>query len=106
MADVVRAFSPHLSLIREAGAAAKAALQRQRLRCEGEGSGRDGRGAVLSSSVETNASSPMVSSGRNEKTDENRCCFARAQSTTQKITKGDRQGTLKLIQRAQTVAKY
>jgi hypothetical protein len=67
VADVVRASSPHPSLIREAGAAAKAALQRQRLRCEGGGSGRDGRGAALSSSVETDASSPMVSSGRNKK---------------------------------------
>jgi stress response protein SCP2 len=93
-------------LIREAGAAAKAALQRQRLRCEGGGSGRDGRGAALSSSVETDASSPMVSSGRNKKTDENTCYFARAQSTTQKITKGDRQGNLKLIQRALTIVKY
>jgi hypothetical protein len=76
-------------LIREAGAAAKAALQRQRLCCEGGGSGRDGRGAALSSSVETDASSPMVRSGRNKKTDETTCYFARAQSTTQKITKGD-----------------
>ncbi len=106
MADVVRASSPRPSLIREAGAAAKAALQRQQLRCEGGGSGRDGRGAVLSSSVETDASSPMVSSGRNKNTDENTCYFARAQSTMQKITKGDRQGTLKLIQRALTIAKY
>jgi hypothetical protein len=65
VADVVRASSPRPSLIREAGAAAKAALQRQRLHCEGGGSGRDGRGAALSSSVETDASSPMVSSGRN-----------------------------------------
>ncbi len=61
MADVVRASSPHPLLIREAGAVAKAVLQRQRLHCEGGGSGRDGRGTALSSSVETDASSPMVS---------------------------------------------
>ncbi len=67
MVNIVRASSPHPSLIREAGEAAKAALQRQRLRCEGGGSGRDGRGAALSSSVETDASSPMMSSRRNKK---------------------------------------
>jgi hypothetical protein len=67
VADVVRALSPCPSLIREAGAAAKAALQRQRLCCEGGGSGRDDRGAALSSSVETDASSLMVSSVRNKK---------------------------------------
>jgi hypothetical protein len=106
VANVVRASSPHPSLIREAGAAAKAVLQRQRLRCEGGGSGTDGRGGALSSSVEADASSPMVSSGRNKKADENTCYFARAQSTTQKITKGNHQGTLKLIQRALTIAKY
>ncbi len=85
---------------------AKAALQRQQLCCEGGGSGRDGRGAALSSSVETDASSPMVSSGTNKKSDENKCYFARAQSTMQKITKGDCQGMLKLIQHALTIAKY
>ncbi len=67
VADIISELSPHPLLITEVGAAAKAALQRQRLRCEGGGSGRDGRGAALSSSVETNASSPMVSSGRNKK---------------------------------------
>ncbi len=106
MVNVVKVSSPHPSLIREGGAAAKAALQRQRLRCEGGGSGRDGRGAALSSSAKTNASSPMVSSRRNKKTDENTCYFARAQSTTQKISKGNHQGTLKFIQRALTIAKY
>jgi hypothetical protein len=47
VADVVRASSPRPSLIREAGAAAKAALQRQRLHCEGGGQwlGWQGRGA-------------------------------------------------------------
>jgi hypothetical protein len=48
----------------------------------------------------------MVSSGRNKKTDENTCYFARAQSTMQKITKGNHQGLLKLIQCALTIAKY
>jgi hypothetical protein len=86
-----------------------AALGWQRVPCVGSGcTSKEWAVERMAGSATLTTTMNNMTSHRNRwnNTNKNTCFFASPPSATQKTTKGDRQGMLKVIQHALTIAKY